>query len=88
MDPETVYLHANIMFDENNEFLLNGRHVLLFLEDLERKDPIISFPVQFIAIGLTSVLLRGLAHAFVVPQKYGMNLQYEWCEYSYSCVYM
>jgi aarF domain-containing kinase len=63
MDPEVIYLCAKLYFDDDNEQILNGKHIMLFLEELQGLDPITQLPFEFIAIGRTSVMLRGLAHA-------------------------
>lgn len=63
MDPDVIYLYAKLYFDEDNELITNGKHIILLLEELQCRDPILQLPFQFIAIGRASVMLRGLAHA-------------------------
>ena len=63
MHPEPMFLYAKVAYDEDNAEITHGKHIQLFMEDLHSKDPIISFPNEFLMIGRCSILLRGLAHA-------------------------
>jgi predicted unusual protein kinase regulating ubiquinone biosynthesis (AarF/ABC1/UbiB family) len=63
MNPEVMYLYAKLFLDEDNAQILQGKHIILFLEELQNRDPIIRLPLQLIAIGRASIMLRGLAHA-------------------------
>jgi len=49
--------------DEDNEELTDGKHIQVFMEDLQARDPIESLPNEFIMVGRASIMLRGLAHA-------------------------
>jgi len=62
MDPEVIYLYAKVGYDEDNMELTNGNHIQVFMEELEKRDPIIQLPTDFIMVGRASLLLRGLAH--------------------------
>jgi aarF domain-containing kinase len=63
MDPEVIYLYAKVGYDQDNLKLTKGKHIQLFMEELQQRDPIIQLPTDFIMIGRTSLILRGLAHA-------------------------
>jgi hypothetical protein len=63
MDPEVIFLYAKVGYDEDNLHLTNGKHIQVFIEELEKRDPIVTLPVDFIMIGRASLILRGLAHA-------------------------
>jgi predicted unusual protein kinase regulating ubiquinone biosynthesis (AarF/ABC1/UbiB family) len=63
MDPEVIYLYAKVGYDEDNLHLTKGKHIQLFMEELQNRDPIIELPTDFIMIGRASLILRGLAHA-------------------------
>lgn len=63
MDPEVIYLYAKVGYDQDNKELTGGKHIQMFMEDLERRDPIISLPYDFIMVGRATLMLRGLGHA-------------------------
>lgn len=63
MDPEVIFLYAKVGYDQDNIALTKGKHIQVFMEDLERQDPIVQLPLDFIMIGRASLLLRGLSHA-------------------------
>eukprot|EP00568_Trieres_chinensis_P011803 CAMPEP_0183304864 /NCGR_PEP_ID=MMETSP0160_2-20130417/9800_1 /TAXON_ID=2839 ORGANISM="Odontella Sinensis, Strain Grunow 1884" /NCGR_SAMPLE_ID=MMETSP0160_2 /ASSEMBLY_ACC=CAM_ASM_000250 /LENGTH=413 /DNA_ID=CAMNT_0025467983 /DNA_START=50 /DNA_END=1291 /DNA_ORIENTATION=- len=63
MDENTIYLYAKVSYDEDNDDLTGGKHIQLFMEDLQSRDPILEVPKNFIMVGRTSIMLRGLAHA-------------------------
>jgi hypothetical protein len=44
MDPDIIYLYAKVCYDEDNKELTNGKHIQLFMEDIQRMDPIINLP--------------------------------------------
>ncbi|KAL3919176.1 MAG: hypothetical protein SGILL_003885 [Bacillariaceae sp.] len=62
-DPEVFYLYAKVSYAEITEKILQGRHIQVFMEDLEKRDPIVQLPVELIMVSRCSVLLRGLALA-------------------------
>jgi aarF domain-containing kinase len=62
-DPEVFYLYAKVGYAEITEKILQGRHIQVFMEDLEKRDPIIQLPIDLIMVSRCSVLLRGLALA-------------------------
>lgn len=63
MDPNSIYSYAKIGYDEDSKELTRGLHIQVFMEELERGDPIVQLPQQFIMISRASLILRGLAHA-------------------------
>lgn len=62
MDEDAIYRYSKVSYDEDTPKLTGGKHIQLFLEDLQAKDPIESLPDQYILVGRASVILRGLAH--------------------------
>jgi predicted unusual protein kinase regulating ubiquinone biosynthesis (AarF/ABC1/UbiB family) len=63
MDEDVIYRYAKVYYDEDNPDITGGDHIQVFVEKLQAIDPIISIPDQFIMIGRTSIMLRGLGHA-------------------------
>ena len=63
MNPDNMYRYAKVSYDEDNKILTNGLHIQLFAEHLQSIDPIQTLPEDFLAIGRTSLILRGLAHS-------------------------
>lgn len=63
MDPEVLYLYAKVSYDTISEKILQGKHIQLFMEDLENRDPIVQLPTELLMASRCSVLLRGLAMA-------------------------
>lgn len=63
MDPEVLYLYAKVSYDTINDQILGGKHVQLFMEDLEARDPIVQLPTELLMASRCSILLRGLAMA-------------------------
>ncbi len=63
MDDEVIYKYAKVSYDEDNHELTDGKHIQMFMEDLQSRDPIETLPDQYIMVGRTSIMLRGLAHA-------------------------
>jgi len=56
-------LYAKVGYDEDNKELTNGKHIQVFMEDLQARDPIIHLPTDFIMVSRSTLMLRGLAHA-------------------------
>lgn len=48
MDPEVIYLYAKVSYDTINDKILEGKHIQLFMEDLERGDPIVQLPTELL----------------------------------------
>ena len=63
MDEDVIYKYTKVSYDEDNDELTEGKHIQMFMEDLQGRDPILELPDQYIMVGRTSIMLRGLAHA-------------------------
>mmetsp|Transcript_31701 Transcript_31701/g.94855 ORF Transcript_31701/g.94855 Transcript_31701/m.94855 type:complete len:432 (-) Transcript_31701:116-1411(-) len=63
MDENIIYTYAKVCYDEDNDELTGGKHIQLFMEDIQSKDPIENVPKDFIMVSRASIMLRGLAHA-------------------------
>ncbi len=63
MNKDVIYKYAKVSYDEDNDELTEGKHIQMFMESLEAQDPIQKLPEQYIMVGRTSIMLRGLAHA-------------------------
>jgi len=63
MDPEVIYLYAKVGYDMDNKELTKGKHIQMFMEDLQARDPIIELPEDFLMASRTTLMIRGLAHA-------------------------
>jgi aarF domain-containing kinase len=69
MNEELIYKYAKVSFDETSRELTDGKHIQVFMEELQERDPIESLPNEFIMVGRTSIMLRGLAHALQQPRS-------------------
>lgn len=56
-------------YDEDNDELTGGKHVQVFVEDLQARDPIKAIPEDYCLISAASIRLRGLAHAVHQPRS-------------------
>jgi predicted unusual protein kinase regulating ubiquinone biosynthesis (AarF/ABC1/UbiB family) len=63
MNPEVIYLYAKVSYAEINDQILKGKHVQLFMEDLECRDPVVQLPRELLMVSRCTLLLRGLAQA-------------------------
>lgn len=63
MNEDVIYRYAKVYYDDDNPEITGGDHIQVFVEKLQAIDPIINIPDQFIMIGRTSIMLRGLGHA-------------------------
>ena len=54
MDSDVIYLYAKVCYDEDNKELTNGKHIQLFMEDIQNMDPIISLPSKFLCFVIDS----------------------------------
>ena len=63
VDPDVIFTCAKVSYDQDSKELTNGKHIQMFMEDLQRRDPIVKLPEKIMMIARTSLLLRGLAHA-------------------------
>jgi len=63
MNEDVIYKYAKVSYDEDNDELTEGKHIQMFMEDLQARDAIDKLPDQYIMVGRASVMLRGFAHA-------------------------
>ena len=63
MDPDVIFRYAKVSYDQDSKELTNGKHIQVFMEDLQSRDPIIQFPEKYMMDGRASIIRRGLAHA-------------------------
>ena len=63
MNDDVIYKFAKVSYDEDNFLLTDGKHIQLYMDDLFAQDPVEELPTNYIMVGRTSVILRGLAHA-------------------------
>jgi hypothetical protein len=63
MNPDVLYLYAKVSYAEINDEILKGKHVQLFMEELENRDPIVQLPKDLLMVSRCTLLLRGLAQA-------------------------
>lgn len=62
MTNEIIYKFAKVSYDQDNPEITGGKHIQLFLEELENEDPVTQLPEEFIMVSRVSIILRGLAH--------------------------
>ncbi|GMH61085.1 hypothetical protein TrST_g378 [Triparma strigata] len=55
--------YARIVLDSNDKKYTDGKHVQMFMEDLQKKDPIQDLPREFVMVSRVSLMLRGLGKA-------------------------
>jgi aarF domain-containing kinase len=63
MDEDNIYLYAKVGYDQDNYELLGGKHIQVFMEELQAKDPIDTLPRDLLMVSRASIMLRGLAHS-------------------------
>lgn len=63
MDENNIYLYAKVGYDQDNYELLGGKHIQVFMEELQAKDPIEALPRDLLMVSRASIMLRGLAHS-------------------------
>lgn len=63
MNEENIYLYAKVGYDQDNHELLGGKHIQVFMEELQAKDPIEALPRDLLMVSRASIMLRGLAHS-------------------------
>lgn len=62
MNEDNIYLYAKVAYDQDNKDLTGGKHIQIFMEDLQAKDPIDELPRDLLMVSRASIMLRGLAH--------------------------
>jgi len=68
-NPDLTYIYARLMLDADNKRLTEGLHIQKFMENLEKRDPIVSLPREFVMVCRVSLMLRGLGHALKQPRS-------------------
>ena len=63
MRRDLMYLYAQITLDQDNKTVTQGMHIQNFMEWLQKEDPVIELPREFVMVARVSLLLRGLGHA-------------------------
>jgi hypothetical protein len=61
MDEDNIYKYAKVGYD--SEDLTEGKHIQVFMEELQAKDPIEHPPKELLVVSRASIMLRGLAAA-------------------------
>ena len=69
MDPDVIWLYSKVAYDQDNDELTGGKHIQMFMEDIQARDPIIELPKDFIMIGRCTMMLRGLCHSMFQSQS-------------------
>lgn len=62
MNEENIYKYAKVGYDQDNHELTGGKHIQVFMEELQAKDPIDELPRELLMVARASTMLRGLAH--------------------------
>lgn len=60
---DIMYKYCKLYLDQDNMALFGGKHMQVFIEELEKTDPVENIPRDLIMVHRTTLLLRGLAHA-------------------------
>merc|ERR1711988_1073150 len=69
MDSDVIYRMAAFWNDRDTEDVTNGQNIQLFMEELERLDPVIEISDAYVMAGRVSFLLRGMANAFNLQMR-------------------
>mmetsp|Transcript_9192 Transcript_9192/g.27672 ORF Transcript_9192/g.27672 Transcript_9192/m.27672 type:complete len:530 (-) Transcript_9192:75-1664(-) len=64
MDPECLYRRACFFHDRDSEDVTGGKNVQLFMEEVNKLDPVVSQSGEFILVGRMNFLMRGMGNAF------------------------
>jgi len=78
MRPDLAAKYARVSLDEDNKSVCNGKHVQVFMEELEAQDPVVDLPREFVMVGRVSLMLRGLGHSLKQPRR----LSDHWIKYA------
>jgi len=63
MNEDLIYKYSKVYFDEDYPKITDGKHIQLFLEDIQKQDPIIEMSKgEIVMVSRASIMLRGLAH--------------------------
>ena len=66
---ELCYLYTVLVLDADNKKLTRGMHIQTFMESMEKEDPIVALPREFVMVSRVSLMLRGLGHALKQPRS-------------------
>lgn len=69
MDPDVIYLYSKVAYDDDSAELTGGKHIQVFMEDLQSRDPIEHIPEEYVLLSRSTLLIRGLAHALHQPRS-------------------
>jgi len=73
MNSDVIYRHCKAIFDNDHRDNL-GTNIQLYIEKLQKLDPVVAMPNEYLMAGRVAVLLRGLAYALKYPH---MSKQWE-----------
>lgn len=65
MNEDNIYLYAKVGYDQDNAELTGGKHIQLFMEDLQSKDPIDELPRELLMVSRASTMVRVLSSACI-----------------------
>mmetsp|Transcript_39636 Transcript_39636/g.157606 ORF Transcript_39636/g.157606 Transcript_39636/m.157606 type:complete len:133 (-) Transcript_39636:1516-1914(-) len=68
-DPDVMYRRACFFHDRDSDDVTEGLNIQLFMEEMDRRDPVISMADEFIMVGRLSFLMRGLGNAFNISLR-------------------
>lgn len=63
-DPEVGYLMSCFYNDRDTDDVCGGRNIVSFVDWMERKDPMVHLPEDFVFASRVSIMLRGMGKAF------------------------
>lgn len=64
MDPDCLYRRACFFHDRDTDDITGGKNIQLFMEEMNRLDPVVEQSGEFILVGRVSFLMRGMGNAF------------------------
>ena len=67
--PDLAAKYARVTLDVDNKSVCNGKHVQVFLEEIQALDPVVDLPRDFVMVARVSLMLRGLGHALKQPRR-------------------
>ena len=63
-DSDIMYRLACFFNDRDTDDVMQGLNIQLFLEDMDRRDPIVTQNDEFVMVARLSILMRGMGNAF------------------------
>ena len=64
MDPECLYRRACFFHDRDTDDITHGKNIQLFMEEVNKIDPVVSQSGDYILLGRMNFLMRGMGNAF------------------------